>query len=329
MAPTVAAGHETRLYYQYEDRGFNQPNDDTTEKTFGANARLTTAQGSNAIRRVYRPGFRAGIEELAMLFEGSFSVQFSLTNPFWLRAILGEPDKTGTGPDYTYEYSLQNDGTPVSLRLYVAHEPTSIERIMYGAVVTNVSIDTTVEEEVQVTLDGLYADSEKNNGIAPQPTTGSRDPLTYAEGAVDVDGSTETFVQSATLSVENNIDLIREMGSRIAVDYNPKTVNPSLDVGRIFDQDTGHDNLERMFGGLGTTQPQEDADENTDRVDLRFDNGKAAGSGINEGSFELTGSLIDSYDESGVGDPQADLEEALTRVALEPSATWTIEAEPL
>jgi hypothetical protein len=325
MPSGVSAGHETTLMYLWEDNGFSSSPTDSTHKTFGADPTLDTAEGSNALQRVFRPGKRAGIDQIAMIFEGSWAVSFTLTNPWWVASLIGEPSQTDNADGtYTYTYSMTQDGSPTTMRIINGHEQSGKERVLKGCMATRCTIDVNVEGEVEVTLEGAYADEEilTPASLTSQPTK-NYDPLTFAEGSISVGGTVENYVQSMSLTVENNIDPIREMGTRVVIDYNPKTIEPSVDFGKLFEGD--HTSLEALFGGSGATTPQEDADDNQASVDMGFDNAKAAGSGQNTGTFTLSGTLTESYGESGTGDPTADLEENINRSGLEPSLSWTNE----
>jgi hypothetical protein len=311
--------------YLWEDNGFASSPTDSNHKPFGTDATVGATEGSNALRRVFRPGKRAAIQQLAMVFDGAFSVQFTMTNPWWFRTLMGAPSMTDNGDGtFTYEYSFSVDGSPDTIRIIEGHEQSGKERVLKGCMVTRVTIDTSVEEEAQVSLEGAYADEEilEPASLTAQPET-QYDPMTFAEGSVSVGGAVEAYVQSMGLSIENQIDPIREMGTRFAIDYNPKVIQPTVDFSKIFHGE--HDSLEKMYGGTGNTSPQENADDNEAAVDMDFDNGVSAGSGQNKGTFGISGTLIDSYDESGIGDPQADLEENINRSGLEPSLTWTNE----
>lgn len=332
MPSGVSAGHDTRLYYHWEDNGFASSPNDSNAKPFGADPTVQTAEGSNAVQRVFRPGRRVGVDQIAMMFEGSFSIQFTLTNPWWFATLLGQPTQSGTGPTYTLTYdgaaqpdSVEGDEDPDTIAITLGHEQSGDNRVLRGCMVTSVEISVNVEEEVQISIDGAYADEELvADSLNTQPTT-SYDPLTYAEGSLSVAGETEKYVQSASISIDNQVDPIRELGSRTPIDYNDKTLEPSVSLGKLFDGD--HTNLEEMFGGSGTTTPQENADDNAVSLELTFDNGKSGGNGQNRGTFTVSGTLVDSYDEDGIGEPTADLEESINRSGLNPTLEWTNEEQ--
>lgn len=315
----VSAGHNTRVNFLWEDAGFAASPNDSTYKTFGSDVTLDTAEGSNAVQRVFMPGQRTGIDNLALFFEGSFSVSFSLTNPWWIRALFGSPSSTDNADgSYTYTY----DGkTPNSLRIVEGEENSGAERLLKGCVVTRATVECNVEEEVQVTVEGAYADEEVTTPASltaqTQPDT---KPLTFSDASIALDGTVEGYVQNLSITLAANVDLIREMGSRTAIDFNEKQLEPDVSFGQIFDGST--DTLEAAYGGATTVQ--EDV-ENQVKVDVTFDNGEAAGSGINQHIWTLTGTLSDTYGQSGIGEPTADLEESIDRVGLDVTAEATNE----
>jgi hypothetical protein len=330
MPSGVSAGHETTLLYYWEDNGFAQSPTDSTPKNFGADPTVGTTEGRNALRRVFEPGTRTGIDQIAVNFDGRITINFVLTNPWWLRTILGKPGMVDNGDgSFTYTYSIAEDGTPDTIQVVEGHEQSGKERVIKGVLITEASIDVQVEGEAQVSLTGAYADEEITSpaSLTTQPSK-DYDPMTFVDGSVSIGGTTEAYVQSMGLTLTNNVDPIREMGTSFFVDYNPKTLEPSVNLTDIFDGD--HDSLEALFGGSGETSPLENRDENQAVVDMAFDNGNTAGSGINKGSFDVSGTLQESYDEAGIGDPRADLEETINRPGLEPTIEWTneISSEP-
>lgn len=315
----VAAGHETRANIYWEDNGFAQSPNDSEPKTPGADVQVGTAEGSNAVQRVFMPGQRTAIDLIAMVFEGSFSLEFSVTNPWWIKTILGDPSTTDNG-DGTHTHDFTGT-SPTSFQIVEGLEQGSSERLLKGCVVTQGSVEISTEQEARVSLRGAYADEETDvpDSLTAQ-TTPDHKPMTYADASISVGGETEGYVQSITLDFAANVDLIREMGSRVAVDFNPKQFEPDVQFGKIYDGDTS--NIEEMYGG--ETSVQEDV-ENTVAVEVTLDNGSGAGSGMNQIVWTLSGTLTDSYGQSGIGDPRADLEETVSRVGLNMDASATNE----
>lgn len=314
-----AAGHEARVSYLWEDDSSNNPDfatdspSDSDNKPFGSDASMNTLEGTNNAVRVFDPNDREAREIIEQHFEGSWSVEFTLTNPWWLRSVI-DYDVSTSGASAPYSHSYDGD-VPYTMRIVQGTEATNSERVLKGCVVSSAEISTSTGGMVTVSLDGAYADEDlSTTGVgASQPTINER-PLHFAHAKVERDGSTLSLVQNVSVSIENNTDLIRELGSRIAVDYSPKKRNVDVSYGDIVEDES---ELQRMYG-TGTS-PQNTV-ENTKPITVTFDDG---GSGNNKNSlvFNIGGAFLDSYGRSGIGDPEADLEGSMSEMAATVDAT--------
>lgn len=316
--PTTA-GHHTRVTYLWEDSS-GSPNfagtpDDSTYKTFGSDVTVGTLEGSNQAVRVFDPGDREARNAIEQMFSGSWSVEFTLTNPWWLKAVLAEATASGTDPT-THTFDGQ---VPYSMRLIIGNENTGNERILKGCVVASARIQVSVNGMVTVSLDGAYADEEETSpgeaSLQSQVTPTER-PMTFAQASIARGGSTLGLVQSLSISIENNTDIIGELGSRVGVDYSPKVRSINVELGDIVDDDT---ELSRMYGDSAATTPETKVD-NSVAMTATFDNGET-GSSKNSLTINLSGNIPQSYSRSGTGDPEADLEGTLNEITPSIDAT--------
>ena len=303
-----AAGHDSRVVYYWEDDGsFNQSPgtpSDSTAKTFGANIEVTTLEGSNNALRVFGdPTSREATNVIEQNFEGSVSVEFTLTNPWWAQFIFGDFESSGSSPTT----HTPTDSVPKTGHIIVGQEQADNERTLTGVYFTSATIRTQVPGEARVSLEGAYADEENSTTLTETQQTTSQRPLMFHQGEVSVGGNTKSLVQSVQVSIENNIDGIGEVGSRFWVDYSPKVRAVTLNYGDIVDDET---ELHRMYGG--STAPGATV-ENTDSATVAFNNGKS-GSNKNSFSVDMTLSFPDTYARSGTGNPEADLEGDITEV---------------
>lgn len=312
-----AAGHQVRVAYLHEDNGFTSAPNDSNYKTFGADATMSTLEGSNNAVRVFNPSSREAANIIEQEFEGSWAVEFTLTNPWWLQELIeNSPATSGASAPYTHTYS---GDTPSSARIYTYDEANDVERELLGCVCVSGSISADVGGNVTVTLEGAYADEESDSSPSSpvsQPTTDYR-AMTFAKATIErPSGTTLSLIQSASLQIQNNTDLIRELGSRFAVDYSPKVRAASIDYTDIKEDD---DEKQRMYGSSTAQSPQSDVD-NTTTIDFVFDNGES-GSDKNALTISLTTVFPDTYGVSGIGDPEANLEGTLSEMACGVSAT--------
>jgi len=315
MSATPTAGHQTTLSYVHEDAGFNSSPDDTDNKPFGYDATLSTFDGSHNAVRVFDPNSREAARVVEQEFAGSFTVDFTLANPWFFQAIFGEPSTSGSGP-YTHTYGDGTGGAPTSLRLFQGDANSGFERVLGGCIVSSVDISFDVPGEITVSLSGAYADEPTTDiSVTSQPTV-QREPLMTHHATLDRDGTTLSLTQSLSLSIATNDALIYDLGNRRAVAHNPKQYTYDLDYTRIIEDTT---DIERFYGNDTTLQ---DSIDNTAAITITADNQKS-GSAQNKVEWQLADVFPTDHSRSGVGDPAAVIEDQLAEIA----PTVTVVAE--
>lgn len=309
----ASAGHHATLMMLWEDVFDEEDPSDTNHKALGADATLDTAEGSHNAVRVFEPSNREAVQIIEQNFSGSWSASFSLTNPWWLRTVIDEPSTSGSDAPYTHEFDGQ---IPSSFRFVQGTETTGVERYLRGCVTVDASISVDVMGSVDITLNGIYANEEKDPSasLEDQPTIEDR-VLHFGHASLSLDGSMVRLVQSLDISINNNIDLVPELGTRMPVDYSPKERIVDLSWTDIVNDDDDH--LDRFYGGSDTITETMDNEE--DAVIL-FDNG-LTGADKNSLQFSLDNLFPDSYGRTGIGDPTADLQGNLSSMTATVKAT--------
>lgn len=328
---SASAGHDFTVSYLHEDAGFAAAPDDSDNKPFGGNATVETAEGSNNAVQVFEPGDRTPVEIIEQAFEGSWSVSFAYTNPWWLQMFYGPPTTSGNDPDgdsnsetWTHVYDGQD---PQSSRIVIGRLDDGSDRILEGCIATSARVEPNVDGTAQVTIQGAYADETLDeSGATSQPSL-EYTPLTFADAALSINGASVGYVQQGTLAIENQTDLIRAWGQRTAIDFSPKQLTPTVDFRKI-SESGGTSNLQAMYGGSATTSAGGGVDVD-ESMTLGLDNGEAHDTThpVNKVDFNVEGSFPDTYDESGLGQPQEDMTEAVNRLAEGVSAAATNETE--
>lgn len=299
-------GAHTILNYYWEDAGFLQTPNDTTPKVFGANAQLTTREADNDATRIFLPASRRAVAIKAGSFQGSWAAAFGLTNPWWLRAILGAPSTVDNG-DGTYTHTY--DGDPEPLRLVEGYENTGAEIELQGSVPVRASVDPTVDENTAaVVLEGLYA---KESGSSPASLT-SQEQLSfgafdYADASLSAGTNANAIVQNASLELAANVEFIPGFGSRFPIDFLAGAFEPTVDYTEVR---VDEDERESVYGGSATDM-QESVP--TEAFQLDLDNGAAAGSGKNRVLFDCPASFPATYSVENLGDPQSRIDEGINR----------------
>lgn len=306
--PPARSGRHAGLLYYWEDAGFKLTPNDTDAKPFGANATLDTREGSHNAVRVFNPQSREAAQIIEQNFSGSFTVSFELTNPWWLGAVISPAtssgvDTDGDGTADYYEHTFDGDD-PRSMRLISPVEGVG-EEALKGCVVASASISADVPGNPQINLNGAYASEEileEGSTSETQPQLAER-ALTHRQATLTVAGGSQSRIQSVSADIENNTDLVDELGASEPVDYSPKKREPSVDYTDIV-QDQSEQ--KRFYGDSAATSPQTSIDNDVE-IRLKFDNGKT---GTDKNTLELIlgGSFPDTYSRDGVGDAEADLE---------------------
>lgn len=306
----AAAGSDTRLIYRWEDDASGNPNfagspTDTDWKTFGYNARVNERAFGNNPVDLFDPGSREAAEKIAQMFDGTWGVEFTLSNPWFWKAVISNPTSSGSAPTtHTFDGSVP---FPMQIRLPI--ETSGNESTLKGAVVATCSVDVGDNGTADVSLTGAYADETEDTpaSITAQDVE-SFDGLTFADGSFTADATTYSLVQNVSFTLNTGIEVKSELGSRFAVTYIPKVVDISAEFGKLVEDDSV---LLQSYGGSGTSPASRVDDSDSFAADLTFDNGKT-GSAQNKQIINLEGAFPAEYSRSGTGDPTADYVENQT-----------------
>lgn len=213
----------------------------------GAGLTVDNVGFDNSAERLRNPGSADPTDTVHQNFEGNFSISGTLTtgDTGWLQYLFG----TTQSP-----YSFQT-GTALSSRLYVGADPGAgtVERELMGAIIQEVTLSVSVDENVTFEITGMYGDEQKNSSLTQaQPIQPSGDPLIFHGGSLSLADTALVGVQSATLSLNNNARFLRQVGSRHPYDARMGGHETELELERIYD-------LEDDIAGIGYGEPSSTA----------------------------------------------------------------------
>lgn len=315
-APT---GAHTTLWYFWEEDSSGNPDfaagtstNDATKKVPGGNATLSQFEGSNNAVEIFQPNDREMAQLIAQHFDGAWTLDFEWTNPWWLKGVISDPTTVDNG-DGTHTHTFDGDlPYPMHIRAgYDSRAGGPAYRDLEGCVVQSATADVSTEGTVEVSLSGAYVNEDYDDSIASldsQPSL-SHDVMTFADALLDLGGSSLSLVQDASVEINNNTDVIRELGTRFGVDYSPKARVPTVDYTKIREN---NNEVADMYGSDAATAVQQDVDSSS-AMTYSVDNGVSAGSGQNTAQFDLSGAFPESLSTENVGNPQEDLQEAINR----------------
>lgn len=346
---STATGAHTILVYRWEDEGeYNQDPGDVTDdvnKIFGAGETMDSQDRANNAERLFGPFDRSTDVIIEQQFEGDWSIDFTLTNTWWLQFLFGEPDTSGEAPA-THEYSLDPRAAPRTAHIIeeIHYPDGDVHQTVYkGVAASSADLDVSTEDVVDGSIDGFYADEvlyedpEANSPygeIGTQPETEYR-PMHFGNSELrmdlDDDGTAEFLglVQDASISMEANAEQTYELGTRFVASPQYLQFEPDVDYTRIVDQNSKEEERRAAaYGSMAADSPQETIADGDIDGEFNFEN--AVDGDDNKLEIDLIGAFPDDFSRSGVGDPEEALEDDVTRLVrdLELTVTSDMESPP-
>jgi hypothetical protein len=312
----VYDGSDIRLHFLWEDNGYDSSPNDSTPKSVGKNGVMETLEATRNGTRVFLPASRIAVDIKSTRVEGSWAINAAVSTPWVFGLIKGRPGSPTDNGDGTFTYTF--DGEPQSAQLLVGYEGIGDERALGGAVPLRAVIDTSVDEDTAVlTMEGIYASDSKDTpaSLTSQPDSGF-DALDFSDARLDLDGTTQTIMQDASLTLEYpDLGGVVGFGSRFFVDYGIGAFEPTIEYSKLKEDNTPTENIY----GSSTTSMQEDL-SSSPPLTQELDNGQSGGD-MNRLTFKGTGSFSDTLGEPNLGDPsqrvQEDINKMLQDVTIE------------
>lgn len=243
MAQSVISG-----YGAYANFGFEATYGSAASGTraFGHGTKLSISRKNN-MDRVFGLGARNSTATVAKKYEGTATVDFLLSNASFFRAVLGTVTDGGSGPSsYTHTYSEANTVQSFSIVNGAELGTNDYVSVLTGAKVNTCTISSAVDEAVSIKLECPYkTETLATSGISSQVAV-TESIFTFAQGTLSLGGSTIGNVQSVELTINNNLDGIWGLGSRIKTSQVEKTRMYDLKMTVAFSQNT--DLLTKMLG---------------------------------------------------------------------------------
>lgn len=209
MAQNAVAGNQSYANWGFES---SYGAGAVSARVFGHGTKITVTR-RNSMERVYGIGARNATANVAKKYEGSASVEFVMSNGSFFRALLGTVTDGGSAP-YTHTYTEANVLPSFSIdtgtELGTNDEVTELK----GCYVGSATITAAVDELVKVKLECPYkTETLATSGIGSQVAE-TESPFTFAQGTLSI-GGTINYVQSVDLTVNNSLEGIWGIGSRL------------------------------------------------------------------------------------------------------------------
>ncbi len=219
MAQNYLSGGGTVCLYAFEDMDgwdlapASHTKSGETYVPFGQGVEINVTRNNNA-ERIVGVGARNATATINKQYDGSFTINGSLSNAYWLLGVLGANADGGTTGAYTHTYTeadiLPSFTTTQSFELGT----TDFASDLIGCVINTCTISAAINEALKFTLEGTYR--YENLGTTKLADNPDVEPIfTFAHGSVEMpDGTTIAAVQSFELVMVQNAEAIFGVGSR-------------------------------------------------------------------------------------------------------------------
>lgn len=152
--------------------------------------------------------------------DGQFTVDWVLSNPWWIDTILGAASTSGSGP-YTHTYDNSKDVRAFTAEVGV---DTSTNRVLQlnRCVTRDITVSSAVGDLVKCRGNFMYGSTASTAGTSLDGSVASEGittPYTFAAGAKleNPSGTALAEVQSMELTLNPNIRYVYEPNSAVAV----------------------------------------------------------------------------------------------------------------
>jgi len=218
----------------------------TCNQPLGHNTSITPSENMNETP-VYGLGSPYPSKVFAGLFEGKLTINFDLASTYFMRLVMGTVTDGGAEP-FTHTY---NDNTGYAVTSFTLEDGSDLDQDVVskyaGCAVDSCEMTCRVGEPTSVVLNCLYASTTKaNTGLDTTPAADAEDLLIFSEGSWQFpSGTTIARVQSITLRILKNAQLIWGLGSRVATKAIWKQMIFEWDAEIAFENDAM---LETLYG---------------------------------------------------------------------------------
>lgn len=181
------------------------------DKVFGRAQRITGVTRRENLEMIYELGKREPATGVYKQFEGSFTAEFILSNPWIFKALLGSVQTTGTE---TYTHTFTKSKTPVSfgVELGFEGEEANVVRLLKGCVMNNFSLTATVDDVIRCRSEIFFADEDTTS--LSSVITDTFDPFVFQHATLELPtGTVLAEVQSFELTIGNTALMVRGLGN--------------------------------------------------------------------------------------------------------------------
>lgn len=241
MADFPIAGASVRVSYGWEVVTTFGTESLSIDKAFSQGVKLNTFDIDNSAEYVYGLGSQDAQKSVVKEFKGTWGIEFALSDPWWLEAILGEaPADAGATPfTHTYDATAGLDDKQVSMSIVLGFDQdTDSNQTLLGCICNAMTLTAAVGDIVKVTLDGMFKTLAKDTTLDSW-VEAVEDPFSFACASFECpNASTIADVQSIEMAWNRNNKFVWGLGSRHAQANVPTQREWNIRLTATYENDT-------------------------------------------------------------------------------------------
>ena len=215
MANFPIAGASVRLSYGWEAT-FGTVSG-SVNKAFSQGVKLNAFDIDNSVDYIYGLGSQDAQKSVTKEFKGTWGIEFALSDPWFLRAILGGNPTDGGATPYTHTYDavMGISDTMTSISTVVGFDlDTDSNQTLLGCICNSMTLNAAVGDIIKVTLDGTFANLDKDTTL-DSLVSPVEEPFSFAAASFEIPNATTIAdVQSVEMSWNRNPKQVFGLGSR-------------------------------------------------------------------------------------------------------------------
>jgi hypothetical protein len=183
-------------------------------KVFGRGQRVTNATRRENPENIYELGSRTINSVVYKQFEGTLSLEWILSNPWFFKAFMGVATTTSGAPVSTHVFTKTSGVLPsIETDVGFAASSGAITRKMMGMVMGSVTLTASINDVIRVRGEFPYYREPAISMAFAAPSVDTFAPLTFCNASLIIGGNTIAEVQSFELTLNNNPQPVFGIGS--------------------------------------------------------------------------------------------------------------------
>jgi len=280
----MVGGEHTYIHFGYEDIFASGA---IANKIFGENTTIRNVDIKNNFKRIFRLGSRSAVGSFANKFEGALSLEFDLTNPWFMKGVLGDITTSGAAAPYYHTFTEANKPPSMTIENGVS----GYVRKYLGAIIGDCKITTAVgDDPAKVSLTLMYTNELRTSSSVTQYQCSTK-VFPFSQGTFEYPtGTAIAQTESVELTITNNAAIKHALGSRFGSRYDMRQRTYDVTTTHAFDDPATY--LAKTYGK--DTGPSSGHISGQVGALIKLDNGETSAA-LNQWLFRFGHAVIDRH----------------------------------